>query len=418
MLTPRPTRYRETLTRLTRGLEKLVKICFWSTSFQADNQALATYLTGLPNVEVWVAMDDPAGYVAEPVNALLPLRARLLDRRENTTLQEVKAWSPEVLIVDNHLPSEALCERVFVLWHGFGWRVDDLSTMRKQLRKLVGDVTVPNPRFGWQAFGAWDRNYRIEHSQLDPANVHALGSAYADVLREGSDVRSRFRREDVASHYDIDVQRPTVLLGLSWHHGGALGHWGDDALLHERLVQHIGAAGGNVLIRMHDRHRYASEDVARMEALATKHQHVGLKFKSESPDSLIDVLLSDVMISNYSSFLNAFYYTGRPTIHIDPMAGITGAHVFRQMKRGKLRVKKVSDPLATWKLSPDDIGGLRAQSFDELLSAVDTAMGSPSSCKELSAAFIGRHVSGENGATRQRITEHLRQWISGGSSAG
>ncbi len=395
-----------------------MKICFWSTSFQADNQALATYLTGLPEMEVWVAMDDPARYASEPVNALLPLRGRLLDRREKATLTEVKAWRPDVLIVDNHLPGEALAQRIFVLWHGFGWRVDDLGTMRKQLRRLVGDVTVPNPRFGWQAFGPWDKTYRIEHSQLDPANVHALGSAYADVLREGSEVRSRFRREDVASHYGFDVQRPTVLLGLSWHHGGALGHWGDDAVLHERLVQHVGSAGGNVLIRMHDRHRYASEDVARMEALAAKHPHVGLKFKSESPDSLVDVLLSDVMISNYSSFLNAFYYTGRPSIHIDPMAGITGTHVFREMKRGKLRVKKVSDPLATWKLSPDDIGGLRAQSFDELLSRIDTAMADPACCKELSAGFIARHVSQENGATRQRIAEHLRQWVGLDSPAG
>ncbi len=395
-----------------------MKICFWSTSFQADNQALATYLTGLPQMDVWVAMDDPARYAAEPVNALLPFHGRLLDRREKATLKEVQAWAPDVLIVDNHLPAEPLSERIFVLWHGFGWRVDDLSTMRKQLRKLVGDVTAANPRFGWQAFGAWDRSYRIEHSQFHPSNVHALGSAYADVLREGSEVRRRFRAEDVAPHYSFDVGRPTVLLGLSWHHGGALGHWGDDAVLHERLVQHVGAAGGNVLIRMHDRYRYAPEDVARMEALAAQHRHVGLKFKSESPDSLVDVLLSDVMISNYSSFLNAFYYTGRPSIHIDPMAGITGSHVHRQMKRGKLRVKKVSDPMATWKLSPDDIGGLRARSFDELVSSIDTAMGDPACCKELSAAFIARHVSGENGATRHRIAEHLRRWVSGSAPAG
>ena len=36
------------------------------------------------------------------------------------------------------------------------------------------------------------------------------------------------------------------------------------------------------------------------------------------PDSL-DVLLSSAMISNYSSFLNAYYHTGRPSLHIDPV---------------------------------------------------------------------------------------------------
>lgn len=388
-----------------------LKICFWSTSFQADNQALATYLAQDDGFEVVVALDDPAAYRSAPVNRLLPFKGRWLDRRDPATLAAVRAFAPDILIVDNHLPKERLAPRIFVLWHGFGWRVDDLTTMRKELKKLVGDVTVPNDAFRWQAFGPFDREYRIEHSQLDPTNVVALGSAYSDVLAPESEVRQRFDPAQFADDYRIDLSRPTVLLGLSWHHGGAVGHWGDEEVLHERFVSHVGAQGANVLLRLHDRHRYEADYLAAVTALADRHPHVELKFKSDSPDSLVDVLASDVMISNYSSFLNAFYYTRRPSIHIDPVTGATGSHVTRFWKRGKLRTRKVSDPWSTWKLGPDDIGGLRVRSFDELLEAVATAVRDPQCCQERTEAFLARHITEEGGETRKGIAEYLLQWV-------
>ena len=116
------------------------------------------------------------------------------------------------------------------------------------------------------------------------------------------------------------------------------------------------------------------------------------------------------MISNYSSFLNAFYYTLRPTIHIDPVAGITGKHVARTMKRGKLRVHEVRDPLSTWKLSPDEIGGLRARSFAELVEAVNTSLADPTCCRDAAASFVARYITEAYGQTRERIAAYLRDW--------
>ena len=102
-----------------------LKICFWCTSFQADNQALATYLAATEGFEVLVAIDKHKRYAAEPVNRLLPFGGKWLDRRDSGTLNAIKAFAPDVLIVDNHLPAERLAGRVFVLWHGFGWFVAD-----------------------------------------------------------------------------------------------------------------------------------------------------------------------------------------------------------------------------------------------------------------------------------------------------
>lgn len=387
-----------------------MRICFWSTSFQADNQALASYLSRQPGVDVLVALDDPERYLSEPVAALLPPPGQLLDRRSPATLDAIRSFAPDCLIVDNHLPRRRLARRLYVLWHGYGWRVDDLSTMRRELRKLVGPVDRPNPDFRWHAFGDFDRSYRIEHSRFAPDNVLPLGSAYSDLLLPGAARRARLDPRSVQPHYRLDLARPTVLLGMTWHHGGALAHWGDDEQLHERLARHVGELGANLLIRMHDRHRYERADVLRMEALASRHAHVQLKFKSDHPDSLVDMLLSSVLISNYSSLLNAFYYTGKPSVHIDPIA-LEGPNYRRVLRWGTMWRRKVQDPLETWKVSPDDIGGLRARSFDELIAGVTRSLAEPDCCSETAAAFVRRHISHADGQSCERISASLRAWL-------
>lgn len=388
-----------------------MKICFWATSFQADNQALASHLSQQPGVEVLVALDAPERYQLEPVWKLLPFRGQLLERQAASTLKAIEKFAPDCLIVDNHLPKKRLAEKLYVLWHGYGWRKDDLSTMKRELRRLVGDVERANPDFRWHAFGPWDQAYRSEHSGLAPENVVAGGSAYSDLLIPNARAAVRLDPASVQDHYSIDLLRPTVLLGMTWHHGGALGHWGDDETLHEALAQHLGRRGANLLIRMHDRHRYDDADVRRMEALAARHAHVQLKFKSSSPDSLVDLLVSSVMLSNYSSFLNAFYHTAKASVHIHPVAPAGQANYRRHLRWGKLRVKKVDDAMASWKLPPTEVGGLIAHSFEELLTAVDRCLGDPACCAELARSFNERHVTQADGSTCQRITSYLQQWV-------
>jgi hypothetical protein len=391
--------------------EQRLKICFWATSFQADNQAFACYLSHLPGVEVTVALDDPERYRREPAFRLLPFEGRLLDRRDSSTLATIEAGAPDCLIVDNHLPRRRLAQRLYVLWHGYGWRVDDLATMKRELARLIGPVDVPNPHFRWHAFGPIDRAYRIKHTGLAEENVVAGGSPYSDLLIPGAPRRVAIEPGAVQGHYDIDLRRPTLLLGMTWHHGGALGHWGDDQALHERLILHLEERGANLLIRMHDRHRYEAADVARMERLAAQHDNVQLKFKSLSPDSLVDVLVSSAMISNYSSFLNAFYHTGKPSIHIDPVPHGAGQSYRRELRWGRLRVKKVADPRSTWKLPPTDVGGLVAHDFSELIACVDRALDEPRCCEATSADFNRRHVAEADGQTSERMARDLRRWI-------
>ncbi|MBN1611177.1 MAG: hypothetical protein JW940_31380 [Polyangiaceae bacterium] len=388
-----------------------VRICFWCTSFQADNQALACYLAELSDFEVMVATDRPEAYLREPVNGLMPYRGHLVNRSERTIRGSLERFAPHVVVIDNHLPRFRVAPLWLALWHGFGWRVDDLSGWRDRLGALIGDVGRPSSAFRWLAFGDWDREYRIAHSQLAPENVVSVGSPYSDLLLPSSPLRADFRPSRVQSHYSIDVVATrTVTLGLTWHHGGAFSHWGDDAELLSRFAEHVGNRGANLLVRVHDRHRYEPDELARFEGLASRFPHVQLKFKSDYPDSCVDLLVTDVLVSNYSSFLNAFYHTRRPSVHIDPVDIQSHTYVQRILAKGTLLSCHVSDPAAQWKLAPDQIGGLRARSFAELCASVDRALDEPDCCREASAAFCARYIKNADGQTRARIADLIRQW--------
>jgi hypothetical protein len=394
-----------------------LRICLWSSGFQADSQALAHHLGLQPDIALTIAMPEPERYAAEPVNRILPIRARIVDRNAKGLARALRKAGFDLLIVDNHLPDEAIAPRLFVLWHGFGWRIDDLSAMRKELAALVGDVTRPNPRFRWQAFGPWDRDYRISHSRLAPANVVALGSAYSDLLLPAGE--QAIGTADYQGESDIppalrpapDPRQPQILLGLTWHHGAALAHWGDDPALLARLFDHAAGRGARVLARMHDRHRYQPAYLAAVEGTAAGRANVRLAYKDEHPDSLVDLLSSSVLVSNYSSLLNAFYYTRRPTVHLDPHLPGGAGLVYRRWKRGKLREERVNSPAEIWKLDPGEIGGLRAKSFDAALRAIDRALDQPDCCERKARRFTDRYITGADGHTCERITGYLRGWL-------
>ena len=388
-----------------------MRICFWSTTFQSDTHALAHYLASQPDCEVTVVMAEPERFRRAPVLSLLPFPGRLCTREEASE-QHARGGAFDCVVLDNHVPGFAIAPRVYVLWHGFGWRVDDLKTMRKELSRLVGDVSEDNPRFRWQAIGHWDRRYRIEHSQLSPSNVLALGSPFSDWLLPGSALRARFDKRAQQASYSIDLSRPVVLLALTWHHIGSLGHWGDEEQRLGQLFEHIAARGASTLLRMHDRRRYRSSYVKLVERLAARFSgSLMLKWKDSAPDSLLDLLVSDVCISNYSSLLNTFYFTERPSIHIDPHDAAAACQQTYKMVMGWPMRKTLSSADDLWKLPPDQHGGLRAQSFDQLLAHVDTALADPACCITRARKFIADYVADANGQSCERTANALRSWL-------
>lgn len=385
-----------------------MRVCFWSTTFQADNHALADFLANQADFDVTVALDDPNAWARQSVQQLLPFHGRIIPKRDAALRRE----RYDLLVIDNHVPTPRVAQRVLVVWHGLGWQRDDLATMRSQIKRHVGDVTRPNALFRFQAFGEHDRDYRVQHSRISSFNVIAMGSPYSDWLRPEGALQARFDRSRIQAHYEIDIGRPVIMLGLTWHHGGSLGHWGDEAKLLTRFFVHVRELGASTLVRMHDRHRYDRSYVHMMERLAAAHRgSVMLKWKDESPDSLVDMLVSKALVSNYSSLLNPFYYTERPSIHIDPRTAPGAPIVTRRMFLGRPLRQRIEDPQHMWKLSLEEHGGLQARSFVELLSHVETALRDSQCCRARSREFIAKYITQVDGATCARNAAYLRQWL-------
>jgi hypothetical protein len=386
-------------------------VCFWSTTFQADNRALADHLIGA-GWNVTVAAPRTERLRREPVSELAPFRGTLLERDAPSTRGMLRRSSFDLLIIDNHLPPFCPATHVLALWHGFGWRVDDLSTTRRELKQLIGDVTAPNPGFRFQAFGSWDRDFRIRHSRFAPENVVCLGSAYSDWLHPRSPLHGSLERRAFQAHYTVDLSSPVVLVALTWHHGRSLGHWGDEESLLDALVRHLARRGASCVMRMHDRHRYTPSYRELVTRVARRHpDKLMLKWKDESPDSLVDILVSDVCVSNYSSLLNAFYYTERPSIHVDPHAGADAGRVTYRMVMGMPIPRRVTASETPWKLPPSENGGLQAQSFEELLAQLERALADPACCRERSRAFVDKYIHAADGRTCERIRCYLERWI-------
>ena len=399
---------------LRKSSGKRFKVCFWATTFQSDIHSFAMHLDKHPDYDIIIAMERPENFRKDGVQQLLPINARILDAGKYTTLAKLKLFRPEALITDNHFPPIGLGKNLLVLWHGFGWRMDNLSGefehVHNNIKRLVGSSKESNPNFIWQCYGPGDLKYRYKISGFHPDNLQVFGSAQADDIRN-----VKIRKEDVAQFYSIDIlTRPTVMLGFTWHHGKVLSHWGEDTELYRELFAFAEEIGVNLIIRMHDSFRYDASYIKELEDLVKGNDNVMLKFKDTYQDNLIDILISDVMVSNYSSIINRFYLTGKPSIHIYPVREGKEKTIWRHLgDDGELVEDKVSEDTYGWKFPPDMIGGFMVDTMDELKEKIRYSLEHPECCKDKSEAFIRDHMGGLEGQVCERIEKSLRKMING-----
>ena len=76
-----------------------MRACFWSTTFQSDNHAQAVWMADQGH-DITVVMPSPADFLKQPINQLLPLNARILDRADADTLRALRGESFDVMIVE------------------------------------------------------------------------------------------------------------------------------------------------------------------------------------------------------------------------------------------------------------------------------------------------------------------------------
>ena len=385
-----------------------IKVVFWTTTFQADVWALARYMCKDERFEPVVVLENRDGYMQEPIQQLAPFECPLWDQGDSDIFKRIKAFAPDVTVVDNHFPKKRLSSYLFVLWHGFGWKgpndVKEFSSVHKNIKKLSGGSSMkPNSNFTWQCFGPTDLAHRNAVSGFARENLASLGAAFTDEL-----LNPPITKSDALRFYPESFNgKKVVLIALTWHYGRAFSHWGDDLELFGKLFDRLDDLGAAAIIRMHDRMRFEPEYLSQLERLVHSHDNAIIKYKDESRDSLLDMMVSDVMISNFSSILNYFYATTRPSIHVYPVKEADEAFLWRTLKNGKINVKKVPSADYVWKLPPEENGGMVVKSFEELPLAVERALKDPTCCKEASLSFMKRHMAPVNGETCSRIADEI-----------
>jgi hypothetical protein len=384
------------------------RILVWPTTFGADLWSFTRRLAERPGFDVSVVLDDPDGFLREPVNRVLPLRAELIRRRPWHHVLGRLGFRPPITIFDNRVPLRATSPTGLALWHGFGWKgpndEHELGWLHASIARAWGSAKVPNPRFRWQAFGPWDKQHRSEVSRIHADNIRELGAASHDDLREPLD------RAKIRDAYPFDVTtRPTVLVAPTWHYSEVFAHWGSDRELFARLIAHVLARGANIILRFHDSYRFDPEYVRFLRSLGEQKERVLVKFKDEAPDNYLDLQVADVLVTNYSSIANLFYATLRPTIHVYPVRDADEAFLWRQHTVFGPRIRRVESARFIWKLPPEDHGGLQARSFDELLLELDRALDEPSCCQTAARAFLDRHMLGADGGNTERIVRVVEE---------
>ena len=382
-----------------------MRVLIWATSFGADLWALTRALEAR-DVDVRVAMPDPAAFLSEPVAHLFPLRRRPIRATLGRSLFGLPWFRPDVTVIDNHPPWRSPSRKGFVLWHGFGWKGPndraELAMLHRQLRWSYGDPAAPSPHLRWACFGPWDFGHRTRISGIHPRNCVVVGAASHDRLREP------FDRDRARPFYPFELRgRKTVLLAPTWHYGPPFAHWGDDGDLLERILDHLGRRGANVILRLHDSFRFPRVWRDFVRGLPRRHAHVMVKFKDTHPDGFADMQVADALVTNFSSIANLFYATGRPVVHVYPVRDPDAPFAWRRLTALGVQTREAPSARAIWKLPLEDHGGLMARDFRGLLRSVDEALDKPDCCAEASRAFLDRHMLGADGHSCDRIIGSL-----------
>lgn len=372
--------------------------------------AFTHYLDQQEGVEVRVLLKDPEVFKSEGVAKLFPLNAPLIDRKWHHSIFGLRGFKPDVTIMDNRVPLFAPSPKGFILWHGFGWKgpndEKEFRWLHFALKSCWGSAKKPNENFRWQCFGPWDFKHRTVVSGFHPENCEILGAASHDYLRKP------FDRKLAQPYYPFDVaDKPTVLFAPTWHYGEVFSHWGKDRELFPKLIQQVTEKGANMILRLHDSFRFDKEYRDFLYELADKHDNVMLKFKNYNPDNLLDLQVSDVLLTNYSSIANLFYATGRPTIHIYPVKNADEQFMWRNQTFAGIYKKRVHSARFIWKLPPEENGGLIARDFEQLQQQVDYSLKNPECCLEKSEKFLDKYMLGADGNNCERIWQDLRELV-------
>jgi hypothetical protein len=257
-----------------------------------------------------------------------------------------------------------------------------------------------------------DRDWRVHQWGLHEDSCENIGCCFSDLL-----LHPPYSTQELQPQYDVDIlDKKVVLLSISWHYGRIVSENRDrnglfptrtgmerDMTLLGGILDTITEANASCILCLHDKKRYEPQYLKGIAEVASRYDDVMVKHKSDHPDNLSDLLVSDVMVSNLSSYITFFYHLGRPSIHILPAGSQTSEIQLAQIRGGRFGYRRVKGDEPLWMNDPTDNGGLTVRSLDETRNAILQGLEDPDCCKERSAEWISRHIHRPDGHTAERF---------------
>ncbi|MDH3632697.1 MAG: hypothetical protein OER98_16370 [Gammaproteobacteria bacterium] len=387
-----------------------MKICIWTTSLQADTLAMAIALDREPEVELLVVAASLAAYQHEPIARFCPLTCQLLDRSRDDHEKTVRAFDADVFFADNHIPKYLVGRKMVYFWHGLPLKIRpprDIRSFRRLSTRLVGNISQPNPRFLAQCYNQMDLDYRIRRLKIAEQNCRIWGSPYSDLL-----LNPPYRRADLEGYYQLDLQgRKNILLSLTWNFGSKpFGVLGDDDAIFAGLLKTAAEYDANIIFSLHDKFRYQPELIEKIEYYASRYPRSFIKYKNEHADNLADLVVSDVMICNFSSFIVFHYFMGKPSIHIKPVDTKKWFVGLPTMRKDSVQSVLRRNNEKLWLYPFEDNGGCLPRNKDELIADLSRSLEDSSYCVDRAQRFIGDKIYQPDGQTCQRIITDVKEW--------
>ena len=156
-----------------------MRVLIWSTTLQSDILTLAYCLDDAPDCDLMLVAHNAGAFRTQPIHARRPFSVRIWDRDESGVEDQARAFGPDVVVADNHLPMFLNDVRLFFMWHGLGWKARgnaDLKAFYKRVKRITGDdPRQPSDRFRAQCYGAPDKQWRIHQWRLPESSCTTIG---------------------------------------------------------------------------------------------------------------------------------------------------------------------------------------------------------------------------------------------------
>ena len=395
--------------RSTAPTTRKPRVLIWAWALQSDILVLAHALADTGEADLLVVTLDSAPFLDAPIQQLKPLRCPILTQKTVRSAFACGRFRADLVITDGPLPEFPMAPRLLYQWHGLGhWKVKpraEISMFAELARPHVGDVRSANPHFLVGCYGQRDAAFRQREWGFASECCRLFGMPFSDWL-----LVPPYTREAARRAIGLRTDGPTVLLCLSWHFGNRFANWGDLADIVSVVAAEMSARNGEVILCMHEPWHYEPDALKRVGDVIAQHANVILRHRNDYPDNLADVLAADFMISNYSSFVTAFYVTGKPTIHIDPRNPDGSMPSIMSWTTGRLAPLHVG-PNDVWLNRFDVHGGLLVRQPDELRRAMALALAEPDCCRAQSRRYLEQRVVGMDGRTAPRMAAAILDWI-------